>query len=246
MKQYHVIISGATGGIGQEITKLVMRSDSIRRCTLLYRNEEKYTHCFADCKPVPKIEKVLLDMGKTPEKMLSLLSQSDDGADVKLILTASTITPIQKITSLSAEQIALNVNINITSQINLIASVARDAKRLNRNVEIINLNSGAAYRPLSGWSLYSGSKSYLNIFLKTLVKENPNIKVVSYDPGVVDTDMQKTIRDTSDEIFDDVETFRDYKTNSQLNSTQSIAQDIFERYIMNWTAENFEEKYSKK
>ncbi len=241
----HVIISGATGGIGCHIAKLAIKSDVINKCTLLYRNEKKYQYYFAEYADCHKIEKVMVDMEKSPEKELSLLSASDDIAEIKLILAASTIEPIERITLLKPEQVIKNININIISQINLISSIVRNAIKMNLKVGIINLNSGAAYRPLSGWSLYSGSKSYLNIFLKTLVKENPDINIVSYDPGVVDTSMQKIIRSTSINIFDEVETFKNYKLQSQLNDPQVIAQDIFHRYVLEWKANYFEEKYCK-
>lgn len=242
MTQYHVIISGATGGIGSQIAKLVIQDENVIKCSLIYRNEEKFNYLFSR-ESSPKIEKIQIDMEKNPEKRWSLLSPSHDKIAVRLVIAASTIIPIEHIEALTPHQIIANINTNVISQINLISSVIHNALRLHQSVGIINLNSGAAYRPLSGWSLYSGSKSYLNIFLKTLVKENPEVRVVSYDPGVVDTPMQQIIRNTSKDIFDEVETFKKYQLDAQLNDSLSVAEDIFNRYIREWTANNFEEKY---
>lgn len=243
MTKYHVIISGATGGIGSQIAKLVIQDENVIKCSLIYRNEEKFNSLFSR-ENSPKIEKIQIDMEKNPEKRLSLLSPSrDDKIAVRLVLAASTITPIEHIEAFTPHQIIANINTNVISQINLISSIIHDALQLHYSVGIINLNSGAAYRPLSGWSLYSGSKSYMNIFLKTLVKENPDVRVVSYDPGVVDTPMQQIIRNTSKDIFDEVETFKKYQLDAQLNDSLSVAEDIFNRYIREWTATSFEEKY---
>ncbi len=245
MTKNYVIISGSTGGIGYQIAKLALKDENVVKCGLIYRNEEKFQNCFSAFNS-EKIQKIKIDMEKLPDKSSHILSESYDNVSLKVVLAASTIVPIEHITSLKPEQIIKNININLVSQINLISSIIQDANMLKMNVGIINLNSGAAYRPLSGWSLYSGSKAYMNIFLKTLVKENDNVVVVSYDPGVVDTPMQSTIRNTDKKIFDEVDTFQKYKSELQLNNPEDVAIDIFNRYILNWTANNFEEKYSLK
>ena len=60
------------------------------------------------------------------------------------------------------------------------------------------LSSGASVKPYNGWSAYGCSKAALNHFAMDIASEEPSDKVraVCIAPGVVDTQMQKDIRET--------------------------------------------------
>ena len=61
---------------------------------------------------------------------------------------------------------------------------------------IINLSSGAAYRPLEGWSAYCAGKAGLAMLTKSIALETAGkgIRVFGFSPGTIDTDMQVKIR----------------------------------------------------
>jgi len=61
---------------------------------------------------------------------------------------------------------------------------------------IVNVSSGAALRPLEGWSAYCAGKAGLAMLTRAIVVENAanNIRVFGFQPGTTDTDMQVTIR----------------------------------------------------
>lgn len=48
-------------------------------------------------------------------------------------------------------------------------------------------------------------------------------KVIAFSPGIMDTDMQVTIRSSSEESFADVNTFRNYKESGSLRSPDTVA-----------------------
>lgn len=48
-------------------------------------------------------------------------------------------------------------------------------------------------------------------------------KVIAFSPGVMDTDMQGTIRSSSEEAFADVENFKRYKEQGMLRDTDTVA-----------------------
>jgi benzil reductase ((S)-benzoin forming) len=82
------------------------------------------------------------------------------------------------------------------------------------------------------------------MYLKGLQLEE-EIEVVSYDPGVVDTNMQALIRSTDKDKFQFVQKFEDYYKNGSLNSPQKVAEDIWKRYLIDWSAVEFTERYQK-
>ena len=63
------------------------------------------------------------------------------------------------------------------------------------NGRIVLTSSGAAVSAFKGWGLYGASKAAMNHLALTLGVEEPNVTTVSIDPGVVDTEMQREIRD---------------------------------------------------
>ena len=63
-------------------------------------------------------------------------------------------------------------------------------------------SSGAAVNAYSTWGAYGASKAALNHLGLTLATEEPAVTTVSLRPGVVDTDMQKSIREVHHEAMD--------------------------------------------
>src|SRR5262249_46966523 len=61
---------------------------------------------------------------------------------------------------------------------------------------IINVSSGAAYRPLEGWSAYCAAKAGLAMLTRSikLETEGRGIRIFGFSPGTLDTEMQVKIR----------------------------------------------------
>jgi len=61
---------------------------------------------------------------------------------------------------------------------------------------IINLSSGAAHRPLEGWSAYCAAKAGTAMLTAAVALEagDGGVRVYGFQPGVVDTSMQERIR----------------------------------------------------
>ncbi|HEX6385997.1 MAG TPA: SDR family NAD(P)-dependent oxidoreductase [Anaerolineae bacterium] len=60
---------------------------------------------------------------------------------------------------------------------------------------VINVSSGAAVNPVPGWSAYCAAKSALNHFNNVLAIEETSVTAIAFRPGVVDTEMQRVIRE---------------------------------------------------
>ena len=73
-------------------------------------------------------------------------------------------------------------------------------------------------RAYSSWGPYGASKAALNHVALTLAAEEPKITTVSIRPGVVDTEMQRDIRETYNEHMDqkDMEKFNSLHRTGQL------------------------------
>lgn len=112
-----------------------------------------------------------------------------------LINNAGIIGPIGRILDVQVREWAQNIDTNLVSafhatQLALAHMVARGAG------SIINVSSGAAHRPQEGWSAYCAGKAGLAMLTRSVHLEygDQGIRVFGFAPGVVDTDMQGTIR----------------------------------------------------
>lgn len=232
-----VILTGATGGLGNCLVKEILKFCEVELiCS--FRDEKKFNSLFHSCSE--KIIPYKIIYGENYKYICEKISQ--DSQEVILILNAFSISPLKSVGTYDSNEIERMLDINIKQNVHLLNEVISFCKSKGKNFRIINLDSGAADFPLKGWGNYCAAKAYLNAFLGVIVLENPECKAVSVDPGVMDTNMQKEIRSTDRSIFDKVEEFGKYKTDSLLRSPSYVAKYIIERYISNWKAETIREK----
>lgn len=83
---------------------------------------------------------------------------------------------------------------------------------------IVFVSSGAAVNAYSGWGSYGAAKAALNHVALTLATEEPDVTSVSIRPGVVDTEMQRELREVHHETMDkkDAEKFASLKRDGGL------------------------------
>ena len=106
---------------------------------------------------------------------------------------------------------------------------------------IVNISSGAAQRPMWGWSTYCSTKAAIDMFTRVAAleqedRENP-VRVLAFAPGIVDTPMQEKIRNTGPEDFRDRDTFISYKQEGQLLDPSVVAKRLRE-IILDESVEN--------
>lgn len=79
-------------------------------------------------------------------------------------------------------------------------------------------SSGAAVSAYQGWGAYGAGKAVLNHLALTLSVEEPAVTTISLRPGVVDTEMQREIREVHHERMSDKDRvkFAGLKTDSGL------------------------------
>lgn len=129
---------------------------------------------------------------------------------------------------------------------NLIPYLSKEKKQ----TRILCISSGAAKTAIQGITNYCISKAAALMAAECLKAEltQYNILVNNYFPGVVDTDMQKTLRSADSSVFPYAPEFRKLYQNQQLASTEKIANDIL-NILLKTNDDSFLSKtwdYSKK
>jgi benzil reductase ((S)-benzoin forming) len=102
---------------------------------------------------------------------------------------------------------------------------------------IVNVSSGAGVRAFPGLAAYSASKAALRMAGMVLAEElssperslpNPDVAILSYEPGIVDTDMQTRARSLSADTFPWVGLFHQFAERGMLVPPDAPAAEIVE------------------
>jgi short-subunit dehydrogenase len=167
LKNKNIIVSGATGGIGIELVKLLDKAGA--NLTLVSKSEDKlidlakslkggnvnYFVCdLSDQNSIQKLSEKLIDKYKT----------------IDILINAAGIGIYKPIEEISMVEWNQSMTINVTSQFLLIKGLL---KKLN-NTEgslIMNIGSGAGVIPMAGRSAYCTSKFAVRGLTLSLAEE---------------------------------------------------------------------------
>jgi benzil reductase ((S)-benzoin forming) len=147
-----------------------------------------------------------------------------------LINNAGIVEPVAPLEDVDAGMLERNLVVNLVAPLLLMRRFLLATEGAAPLRRIVNISSGAGRRPISGWSAYCAAKAGLDMATRVVALESATrgkpVEAVSLAPGVIDTDMQATVRSKSGEAFADVERFRRMKEEGQLRTADAVAEDI--------------------
>ncbi len=191
LKDKKILITGATGGIGN---CLVEKFDSLGSLIVATgTNDEKLSNLK---KKYPKInvEKFKLDEHNKIEKFIETIHDKLGGLDI--LVNNAGITLDNLSIRLSEENWKKVLDINLTSSF-LMCKYAIKKMLKNKNGKIINITSIVGHTGNLGQANYAASKAGIVAFSKSLAieyaKKNININCVS--PGFIKTEMTDKINE---------------------------------------------------
>jgi len=127
------------------------------------------------------------------------------------------------------------MDLNISSCLILCAKFLREFSNSQSSLSIINISSLAAVKPFYSWSLYCSAKAARDMMIGVIAeetKENTQIRLLSYAPGPMDTDMQRALREEST-YAPHRQIFGDMKQKGQLVNTMDSATKLNRLLIAN-------------
>ncbi|MBN3298299.1 SPRE reductase, partial [Amia calva] len=87
------------------------------------------------------------------------------------------------------------LSLNVSSALSLTAGVLSVfPRRVGLQRCIVNISSLCAQQPFRSWVLYCTGKAARDMMFRVLAEEEPDLRVLNYAPGPLDTDMQAEAR----------------------------------------------------
>lgn len=186
-----VLITGATGGLGEAMARLL---DGLGHATLLMgRDESRLRKLQSQLRHAQWLVADLAEPLAAPEVMARSV-QLLGGLDA-LINNGATIDPIASLAQADPQSWARAIEVNLTAPALLMAAALPHLQQTRGR--IVNVSTGAAVKPTPGWSAYCASKAGLLHLTAVAALEAPEVPCFSLRPGVIDTGMQATIRESA-------------------------------------------------
>jgi len=222
---HYYFITGTGKGIGQAIAETALQD----KHTVVYgisRNvsieHERYHHQPADLSDITALRNNL-------HKVFPIL---DNPEKIVLINNAGVLGEVAYLGSQTTDNFEFVFDVNVIAPAMLMDTFISAYHEHTCPKIILNISSGAGQRPVDGWSAYCASKAALDMISLTCQKEQDilqsGIKVYALSPGVVDTAMQKQIREVTGEQFSELERFQDLKKEGNLQKPEEVSKKILQ------------------
>ncbi|WP_425447977.1 (S)-benzoin forming benzil reductase [Dethiothermospora halolimnae] len=230
----YIIITGASKGLGKALAENMMDENNHLFCISRTVNEELVEKARENC---TNLDYIKYDLNNVTgiEGLIDDIFSKIDGKNVEsiyLINNVGIVTPVKPVEKCSADEIISNVNINLMAPMIMTSAFIRKTKDLEAKKRIINISSGAGKRPIFGWGPYCTSKAGLDLFTRCVGLEqeenNYPIEILSFGPGIMDTDLQREVRSSKKEDFVQLDDFIGFKENGKLATPESVANIIID------------------
>lgn len=218
----YYFITGTSRGIGRALAELLLKSNDNFVYGMSRSNEIKKNN----------FKHVKTDLNDLGSVMNYEFPEIEDSGSIVLVNNSASSAEVLHLGKRTSENIIENYNVNLISPTLLMNSFLKKYQSLNCKKIIMNISSGAAFRPIEAWSTYCAGKAGLAMVSEVLEVEqklkhpdNP-VHVFNVGPGVVDTQMQTKLRAVSPEDFSMVGTFIDYHKDKKLSDPADVAKKL--------------------
>lgn len=240
------LITGTSRGLGESLASFLLESDvhviGVSRTDnpkLQAKAKElkiNYTHLSTDLTDANAVEEMIKEVSK-------ILNQSDVST-FYIINNAGILEPMNQAKEIDSTKLIKHFQINTITPMMIVNSFLKLNETSDYPVVVANITSGAATKAMYGWSAYGSAKASINAYTKTVGKEQDELKtdnkIFAFSPGVMDTDMQKQIREQDKDAFIEVENFKSYKISNLLKDTDVVGGVLIDILTSEWAIKNGE------
>lgn len=228
------IVTGTSKGLGYSMAKILLQQ-GIHVIGISRTINESLTPIATEHEV--SYEHLSYDLGELSELKNSFVKITElirERAVEKLFLVnnAAVLQPINQAKEIAVADLAQHIQVNTTAPMGLMNKCLQISDTTGIPFYGVNITSGAADRPVYGWSAYCSTKACINRYTETVALEQETLetgnKVFAFSPGVMDTNMQAEIRSSDESAFKDVERFKQYKADNYLKHTDDVGRVVID------------------
>ncbi len=241
-----VILTGASRGLGASLARTVLAT-GVHLVTIARGKDAELPAAViaAGARHTGIVADLSDDAGMAlaGREVIQILAASS-AARVLLINNAGSVEPVNMANGLrDTAAIGRALALNITAVISLTAAVLSALRDTVTDCRVLNISSGAGRNPTPGWTVYCATKAAIDIATRVLNAEQHTdpqrysarpddaptvrVKAVALAPGVIDTDMQHTIRSQAADRFPALDRFQALHADGHLTAPDVVAQRIY-------------------
>lgn len=144
------------------------------------------------------------------------------------INNAGVLDPVAPLRELSWADLEAHLRINLGGVLNGTKAYLDHLDQAGRRGALVNVSSGLAQRGLAGTGVYAAGKAGVDRLTETFaLEERERLRLaLAVSPGVVETDMQRTIRAQDESVVHEVGMFRRYHEEQAMNTPAWVAEHI--------------------
>jgi sepiapterin reductase len=204
-----LLITGASRGIGRQIAiTFASLLEEGSRMLLLARNKDALEKIAKNLPSKVKVCTISADLSKaTKSDFEGFISESLQGTTcnafdrlvvVHNVGTTGTVSQVlNEMTDVNTWREYYDLNLFLPALLNAVVMNIFNSKNSEIKKTVINVTSLFGIQPIQGCGYYCSGKAAREMYFKVFALENPDVNVLSYSPGPVDTEMLKEVTKTT-------------------------------------------------
>ncbi len=228
----YYIITGASRGIGEALTrKLIVKGNTLFAVSRTMNEDLVELASNLDV-PLYYTEADLSSAEASESFIRSVFDKVHlkENDRIALINNAGMLNPVGPLKSTDFAMAEKQLHLNLLAPMILSSIFIAKTEKFDNPRVILNMTSGAAFYPYSGWSIYCSSKAGLDMFTKVagleLSAEKHPLIIFALAPGIIETGMQESIRETDLALFPDRDKFISLHEEGKLAKPEDVAEII--------------------